>query len=566
MKWIRWSGLIPFAVVVIAAVLFVWLFLDGLVKNLIESQGSDLVGAKVELDSAHVSLIPLQMHLRGLQVTDPDDDMTNMVVIDDIRFDMDSAQLLFGKVIIDEMRVAGVSVKQPRTTSGKLAPKEEEVTEVSEEASDEGGLKLPDIKTVVANETQYLQQTRAQWQKDLSDVEQRWKTLQQGLPDAKKIADYQNRKKAINAMPVGTPQQKLAKVQAQAKLLKEEQADLKRIQQARATMKQDLAMLQNSYKSLRDAPSKDLAAIMDKYNISATGSVNASQMLLGNNSQEWVQYGLKAYTYLAPLLFSDEKPEEPAEVKPERALGQAVAFREYNPRPGFLIRKILLTATLPDGKYAGEILDISSDQRIIGRPLTFDIQATERPRGESGHIYGQFNRLDPKGPVDELHYVLQGHRLQNNTFVNRPGLKIVFADGMLNTTIDAYKRGKRLEINQRKDYVQLQYANEAGDQKMSRLISDTMAKIPEFYMSTQVTGTLTRPKIGVKSDLDQRMGKLLAQGYQEQIEQFRRDLLQELTRANQPSVDSAGKQLSAISQQTDQALAQQEAQLRDVSK
>lgn len=575
MKWIRWSGFIPFTVIVVTTILFSWLLLDSLVKNLIESKGSEMVGAKVELHSADVSLIPLRLKLNGLQVTDPDNVMRNMVVIDDIRFEMDSAQLLFGKFIIDEMTVAGVQINQPRKTSGKLASVEKKPQEPSpppakkseekDKSEEDSGIKLPDVKTVIAKESKHVQQQQEQWDKDLAAVEQRWQELQKSLPDAEKVADYKRRNNAIKAMPASNNLEKAAKLKAQAKLYKEVQADLKRIQQARNTVKQDLQFLRNSYNKLRNAPDQDIDAIMQKYNLSAEGSINASQLLFGDSADEWVQYGLKIYEYLAPMLFSDEEEEVEAP-KPERAKGQDIKFREYEPLPGFLIRKIYLSTELPSGRYQGNILNVSSNQAIIGKPMTFELQGAELSKGESARIYGEFNRLQPKAPVDEIHYVMEGRKLSDHSYVSRPGLKIIFADGVQSSHMQAFKRGRQLDIKYRDEFTISRYNNSAGSNKVSKLIAETMAEIPRFYMGMQVRGDWKRPKLSIDSDLDQKMSARLRQSYQEQINQYKKDLRQALEEENKQALADASAKLEALSQKWDKAMASLEDQLRDLGK
>ena len=80
-RYIRWGGLVAFLVVVGLVAGFWFLFVDGIVEEVIEDQGTRAVGAKVELASADLSLLPAGLTLVGLQVTNPDAPMTNVVEI-----------------------------------------------------------------------------------------------------------------------------------------------------------------------------------------------------------------------------------------------------------------------------------------------------------------------------------------------------------------------------------------------------------------------------------------------------------------------------------------------------
>ena len=119
-RWIRWQGVVAFVVVagLVAAVWF--LLVDRAVERLIEQAGTAAVGAKVELDQADITLIPLGVTLSRLQVTNPDEPMTNAVEIARIAGSLDGLNLLRRKVIIEEVALDGVRFHTQRTTSGAL--------------------------------------------------------------------------------------------------------------------------------------------------------------------------------------------------------------------------------------------------------------------------------------------------------------------------------------------------------------------------------------------------------------------------------------------------------------
>ena len=132
-KWIRWQGVVAF-VVVAGVFAIVWLLLvDMWVERAIERAGTAAVGAKVELDAADLSLMPLGLTLTRLQVTNPDEPMTNAVEIARITGAFDPLELLRRKVIVDAMTVDGVRFNTPRRTSGAI-----EATPKKKAASSEG--------------------------------------------------------------------------------------------------------------------------------------------------------------------------------------------------------------------------------------------------------------------------------------------------------------------------------------------------------------------------------------------------------------------------------------------
>ena len=123
-RWIRWPGVIAFAVITALLAAVWWLLVDGLIECAIERAGTQAVGAKVELAAADLTLFPLGLTLNGLEVTDPDAPMTNAVEVQRISFLMDGLNLLRRKVLVNEMTVDGVRFGTPRKTSGAIGKQE----------------------------------------------------------------------------------------------------------------------------------------------------------------------------------------------------------------------------------------------------------------------------------------------------------------------------------------------------------------------------------------------------------------------------------------------------------
>ena len=109
-----------FVVVTAIVSVFWFLIIDRVIEHYIEKAGTSMVGAKVELDKADLSLFPLGLTLTRLQVTDPSSPMRNALEAGRIAFLMDGVNLLLSKVTIDEMSVEGVRFNTPRESSGAI--------------------------------------------------------------------------------------------------------------------------------------------------------------------------------------------------------------------------------------------------------------------------------------------------------------------------------------------------------------------------------------------------------------------------------------------------------------
>ncbi len=120
MKVLRWKALVPLAVLLGGLVAFSALALDTLVRRGVEKVGTFLVGARVDVASADVRLMEGSVTLRGLQVTNPDAPMTNLVEAQELVADLRLGPLLERKVVVETVAVRGVRFGTPRTASGAL--------------------------------------------------------------------------------------------------------------------------------------------------------------------------------------------------------------------------------------------------------------------------------------------------------------------------------------------------------------------------------------------------------------------------------------------------------------
>ncbi|MFO7768941.1 MAG: hypothetical protein R6W82_08325, partial [bacterium] len=119
-KIFRWKALIPLALLFILLTAGWILFLDTVVEWGIEEAGTQIVGARVELDSADVTLTRGRLYLAGLQVTDPAAPMSNLFEAAEITTDLRVWPLLRKKVIVDTAAVRGLRFGTPREVSGAL--------------------------------------------------------------------------------------------------------------------------------------------------------------------------------------------------------------------------------------------------------------------------------------------------------------------------------------------------------------------------------------------------------------------------------------------------------------
>ena len=88
-KWLRWQGFVIFAAFISLLSAIIWLVAEPVVERVIESTGSQIIGARVELGDVDICWLDGKVALANLKVTNPNAPMTNWVEARSITLDLD---------------------------------------------------------------------------------------------------------------------------------------------------------------------------------------------------------------------------------------------------------------------------------------------------------------------------------------------------------------------------------------------------------------------------------------------------------------------------------------------
>lgn len=109
-QWIRPWGVVILLVLILGTVLFA----NSLLKHFIITRGTELNGAKVELESLNLDLWPATLELRGFRVTDAQNPMVNLIDIGWIKLHLDGVMPIQKPLIIDRLELSQLQINSPR--------------------------------------------------------------------------------------------------------------------------------------------------------------------------------------------------------------------------------------------------------------------------------------------------------------------------------------------------------------------------------------------------------------------------------------------------------------------
>ncbi len=529
---VRWQGILVFLVLCALSAGLWLLFVDTYAERTVERTGTAVVGAKVELDKADVSLSPLGITLLGLQVTNPDAPMTNAVEVGRIAFHMDGPNALRRKVIIEEMSVENVRLNTPRKTSGAVSGTEGPTP--LERLAELPSFVIPNVQEAFAKEKADLRSLKllAGAAADVEAMRTRWEARVKELQAAADVEKYQERYEALRA--------KAGKVSVGglvggakdiAALRKEVRADIQTVTDAKKAFAVDLGALRKAADDAPAAVKADARRIVDKYSLTPEGLGNISRLLFGPKIEGQVRSALRWNERLSPFLERvKEKVKGKEVVKPLRARGRDVRFREDKPLPDFLARLAKVSISLPQGDFAGRIENLTSEQDVLGRPLKFSFSAEKLKGLRSAAFEGTFDRTDPAARKDGLSLRLRGYEARNVKLVESATLPVSLGEGLadldvratlengaLTARITAGLRSARLVVGQGEARPGL-----AG--RVDEAVRKALAGVTGLSLTAEISGTPDALDLRIRSDVDDVLRAAVGSLVRDQLAGFENDI------------------------------------------
>lgn len=517
------------------------------IKWAIENYGSEQVGAKVEVDDVSFSWFSSAISVSGLQVTDPDTPMQNMLVIDQMETAIDVVELLNSKLYFDEVSVQGIGLGEPRETSGALGPKKLSTGEEGGGLSLES-LGLPNSDALIAKEKAIYEKKIQAYQDKLAKQKSAIEKAIAELPGDESLQKYKDRIAKAKKKAKG-PLGNFAALQDYGRIQKDVKRDVKRVKDVQSLIKQAMAELKKDYDVIKQLPNQSASEIIATLGLEKSVIANGGEMLLGGKVDAWVKEGLQAYGLLA----GDNKKGE--------SDGSTDGTSAQQTTPDFLVRRALLSGRLSQGVQEGEIsglvANISDRPSLYPEPMTVDIKAAGELLGKL-RIEGVVDHRVEGKEKDAFTLSLADSSLVDYPLTEQSGVAIVLNKALLtgDASISVSKL-KDLDIKVNALFDQLKVkatslgANEASEMQVA--IIDALEKVTEISIEGKVKGTMAEPKVALASNLDAVLGSVVNALVKKKMagltDDIRSRLESELAN-NLPSLDESLNGLNGLQNQT----------------
>lgn len=564
--WIRWSGLTVVVAGVGVFLLIGYLGITLALKAQLEKGLSNVWGAKVEIGSIDLGLFPIEVGLRELQVADPKKPMENLIEIERISAAVNLYHWVVGRTVIETVFLTDLALHQPRQTSGALAKPPKAVTtkadtKAENAATQKDALAIPLPKVAVPTTEQLLSRETLQTvtlakeiEQKLAQINQAWLNLEAEIPSQQQINDYQTRFKTLTQGKIDSMQAFEAK-KAQFQSLKQDlEAKQQALNAAQKTLKNHLPELQQQINHLKQAPQKDYQRLLDTYSLDASGLSNISYLLFGPQVQTWINEGIKWAEKAEPLIekfktWQAENAQQQAKtaaIESKRFKGQDIHFKEVDPQPDWIIKRIVLEGDLNWGRLTAEATQVTFDHPKTGLPILFKVFAKTEQAEQPLSFIGQSNFINPDAPFTEAKVSWPQRPVKDWKILKDRNLPLSMQEGVVDVTGHILLKAKhQIDAWLNLDYQQVDMQIVGSPSKdVKRYVAPLFNDIQAFTVESDITGDWYAPKIGANSDLDKILSagfnKLLAQ----ELAKLKTDLKAQLDAELAKQLQPIQKQLS----------------------
>ncbi len=484
--------------------------LPTVIKNTIETKGTEVVGAEVDLQGVGLHLWPLGLSLKQMQITDPTAAEYNLAQFGLLDVRLDLSGLVNNQVIVSSFTLTQLALNSARDTAGSVVDKKEAGDNGLDQSIKQWAAQLPDFQEILEKEPLETTKRYDTLMKDVETLKASWDKRLADLPTDQTFADYQARIHALKGQSIKTPEDVLAMKNALSSLKEDIKQDKQHLQAARRDFLIDKKLLVADIVNLKAAPKKDMAYLSQKYQFDKKGLVNVTQLLLGQKAADTVAAYSDTLEKWLPIIQRLQGNETQAQATPEG--GGSIKEPTNTNGLTYLVQEGTVEWLSPLGTIEATLSSLPWPL-IEDKPGMINLTGTELKAIDT---LTATVLLDAQKALMRLQadYGIKGLQLSPETHS-----ELVLNQGTLKVEGKAIQVGDWLESTNKLVLDNLKVDMKAEKETMKRL-ANALEKEKELEAELSVKGQLSDPKISFHTSLDEQLKQVLASALKAQQQKW----------------------------------------------
>jgi uncharacterized protein (TIGR03545 family) len=473
-------------------------------------------------------------------LTNPEMPSRNRVQIGTINFRMLWDALLRGKVVINEASINDVQIDTPRKSPGRVLPVkasedgegvgEKVLAQMQEEFS---GNVVGDLAAIAAGadpkeqlgaigenirSSAYVDEL----QKSLDGKNQQWQSRMAAMPKGEEFNALQQRLARVKLDNF----QDIAQLQASLKELEsirnEFDAKSKSVSETGSALGSETGAFRASFSELDKIVKDDVSALQARMHLPSLDSRTLSRALFGmdilGKLQQARGYMVQARSYMPA---KSEKKQEV--VVHKRAKGHDYVYGQPNSYPPFWLRKALISSRLERGEsdLSGEILDLSTDQAMVGRPMTATLKGNFPQQGISGIKAALV--IDHRTPVPRESMLMEVGRyaVAGRSLVSSPSVELGFSKADNAAKFSAELSEDNVDVRMNSQFTNVAFETKAQSDVVREMMNSSVAGLSAVNLNAQVSGTWSNLDWQISTNLADALSKGMQRYLQGKMDEAR---------------------------------------------
>lgn len=537
---IRFEAVIPMTIVVGLIVAYFSLFFDSHLRRGLEYAATQANGAEVDIGRVKTSVFDASVLIADVQMTDPEQPQQNRVQIGELRFRMLWDALLRGKIMIDEAVIENVQIATARQRAGYVLPPEPEQADDGPSATDKmlaqmkqefSGNVVGDLASIAAGANPSAQLKVAGEElkssayldglkKSQDEAEQQWRARIDALPKGDDFKALRTRLAKVQLKDFKDVTQVQTSVKELQSIRDEFDAMSKPVGEAGGKLTGDMGSLRTSFADLEKVTREDVRGLQSRMHLPSLDTATLSRALFGmdvlGKLQQARGYMNQAREYIPTKGAPKAKPKKIHK-------GHDYAFGRPKAYPAFWLRRAAITSSLPGGKgLSGEILDVATDQALVGRPLVAMLKGDFPQQGVSGVKAELVIDHRTAEPLERVNLQVGNYAVAGRSLVNSESVTLAFAKAQAATGFVAELRGDRVDMRLSNRFGAAGFETTAKSAVVREMMAASVAGLNAVTMDARVSGSWSDLDLSLSTNLADALAKGMGHYLQAKMDEARK--------------------------------------------